>query len=77
MMTRFDLAQVHDRDARPKIAFPAPAPEMLNDPKFLAIWRAIKHWDINVPGAYTGYCGALGNHARAIFDALDNVSEPK
>jgi hypothetical protein len=43
---------------------------MLDDPKFGAIWQTIKSWDINVPGAYNGYCGATGNHVRAILDAL-------
>lgn len=50
--------------------WPDPTPEMLNSPKFEAIWQCIKRWDINVPNAYTGYCGATGNHVRAILDAL-------
>lgn len=48
-----------------------PTPEMLDDPQFNAIWNVIKSWDINVPGAYSGYCGATGNHVRAIMDALE------
>lgn len=52
------------------IPWPDPTSEMLNDPQFNAIWNAIKSWDVNVPGAYHGYCGATGNHARAILDAL-------
>lgn len=52
------------------IPWPDPTPEMLDDPKFNLIWEVIRSWDINVPGAYSGYCGATGNHARAIFDAL-------
>jgi hypothetical protein len=47
-----------------------PTPEMLESPEFNAIWERIKHWDINVPGAYAGYMGATGNHVRAILDAL-------
>lgn len=47
-----------------------PTPEMLEDPIFEAIWQTIKKWDINVPSQYSGYCGATGNHARAIFDAI-------
>lgn len=47
-----------------------PTPEMLDDPRFNAIWNVIKSWDINVPDAYRGYMGATGNHARAIFDGL-------
>ena len=50
--------------------WPSPTPEMLADPTFEAIWQVIKSWDINVPAAYSGYCGATGNHVRAILDAL-------
>lgn len=50
--------------------WPDPTPAMLENPTFNAIWNVIKTWDINVPSAYEGYCGATGNHARAIFDAL-------
>lgn len=51
--------------------WPGPTAEMLNgDPLFDAIWGAIKTWDINVPHAYSGYMGATGNHARAIYDAV-------
>jgi hypothetical protein len=51
--------------------WPDPTPEMLNgDPLFDAIWNSIKTWDINVPHAYSGYCGATGNHVRAIYDAI-------
>lgn len=49
-----------------------PTPEMLASPEFEAVWQCIKLWDINVPGAYNGYCGATGNHVRAILDALRN-----
>jgi len=47
-----------------------PTPEMLQDPLFNKIWETIKTWDINVPAIYAGYCGATGNHARAIYDAI-------
>lgn len=50
--------------------WPDPTPEMLKDPLFNAIWEVIKTWDVNVPQIYGGYCGATGNHARAIFDAV-------
>ena len=50
--------------------WPDPTQEMLDDPQFMAIWHCIKTWDINVPGVYSGYCGATGNHVRAILDAL-------
>lgn len=47
-----------------------PTPQILNDPLFDAVWERIKGWDINVPGIYTGYTGATGNHVRAILDAV-------
>lgn len=62
-----------DPSAKPfpdPVAWPAPTPEMLDDPAFNAIWNAIKSWDVNVPHVYGGYCGAEGNHVRAILDAL-------
>jgi hypothetical protein len=52
-----------------------PTREMLDDPLFNAIWDTIKRWDINVPEAYSGYMGATGNHARAIFDAITESKE--
>lgn len=52
------------------MAWPDPTPEMLDDPRFEAVWQCIKSWDIAVPDAYQGYCGASGNHVRAILDAL-------
>ena len=53
--------------------WPDPTPEMVKSPEFNAIWECIKKWDINVPNAYCGYCGATGNHVRAILDALKQV----
>jgi hypothetical protein len=50
--------------------WPDPTPEMLETPEFNAVWNCIKSWAINVPEAYRGYCGATGNHVRAILDAL-------
>lgn len=50
--------------------WPDPTPEMLDSPEFEAVWNCIKKWDIAVPGAYSGYSGATGNHVRAILDAL-------
>lgn len=49
-----------------------PTPEMLEDPRFEAIWQAIKSWDVNAPW-YEGYCGATGTHVRVILDALDHL----
>jgi len=62
--------EMHPSPTPTEIAWLDPTPEMLDDPKFGAIWQTIKSWDINVPGAYNGYCGATGNHVRAILDAL-------
>jgi hypothetical protein len=55
------------------IDWPDPTPANLDDPRFEAIWKTIRTWDINVPRAYAGYCGATGNHVRAILDALDKI----
>jgi hypothetical protein len=57
-------------DLREQAPWPDPTLEMLDDPKFEAVWQRIKSWDINVPDVYAGYCGATGNHVRAILDAL-------
>jgi hypothetical protein len=54
-----------------KKAWPDPSDSMLADERFERIWQVIKSWDIAVPDAYTGHCGATGNHVRAILDALD------
>jgi len=56
--------------------WPDPTTEMLQTPEFEAVWQCIKSWDINVPGAYVGYCGATGIHVRAISDALASLKEP-
>lgn len=52
------------------INWPDPTEEMCERPEFEAIWQAIKSWDVNVPESYKGYCGANGNHVRAILDVL-------
>lgn len=57
----------------PQRPWPDPTPEMLASPEFDAVWNCIRHWDINVPDAYSGYCAATGNHVRAILDALAMV----
>ena len=64
---------IHDGEPENPIAWLDPTPEMLETPEFEAIWQCIKRWDINVPQAYAGYCGANGNHVRAILDALRTV----
>lgn len=53
-----------------KIEWPDPTPDELKSPVFEAIWQVIKTWDINVPGAYAGYMGAIGNHAAAILHGI-------
>jgi hypothetical protein len=60
-----------------QVNWPDPTPEMLDDPVFNAIWQTIKRWDIHVPVVYSGYCGATGNHVRAIFDAIKALEETK
>lgn len=61
---------VCDGELRNPIPWPGPTPEMLESPEFEAVWQCLRRWDINVPDAYAGYCGATGNHVRAILDAL-------
>ncbi len=53
------------------IDWPDPSPEMVESSEFNAIWEVIKKWDIAVPEAYDGYCGAMGNHVRAILDGMN------
>lgn len=55
------------------MTLPDPTPEMLERPDFNAVWNTIKTWDISVPSAYVGYCGATGSHVRAILDALAGI----
>jgi hypothetical protein len=57
-----------------KREWPDPTAEMLETPEFNAVWQVIKAWDINVPEAYEGYCGATGNHVRAVLDALNSFT---
>ena len=55
--------------------WPDPTREQVKSPLFEAIWQTIKRWDINVPSAYAGYCGATGNHVRTILDAIEPYGE--
>ncbi len=57
-------------DVDPSIPWDDPEDRDLMNDDFLAIWEAIKTWDINVPEAYKGYCGATGNHCIHIMQAL-------
>lgn len=52
------------------MSYREPTQAELQSSEFEAIWQTIKTWDINVPSAYKGYCGATGNHVAAILDAL-------
>lgn len=52
------------------MAYRDPTKEEIKSKEFEAIWQVIKRWDINVPSAYNGYCGATGNHVAAILDGL-------
>lgn len=52
------------------LVMPNPTPEDLQDPMFNAIWNVCKSWDVNVPEAYTGYCGFNGSHVKLILDAV-------
>jgi hypothetical protein len=57
------------------VKYSEPTNEMFENPVWNAIWETIKTWDVGAPNAYRGYMGATGNHATAIFlaiqDALD------
>ena len=58
-------------------SWPDPTPDMLGgNPLFDAIWSVIRTWSINVPHVYGGYCGATGNHVRAIYDAISALPPP-
>lgn len=98
MMSAIEIANLHGCPYRgPKIQdvprgsyqehvrtvpWPDPTPEMLEDPRFKAVWEVIKDWDVEAPRAYWGRCGATGNHVRSILDAIGaasgdpEVSEP-
>jgi hypothetical protein len=52
---------------------PEPSSLMLQSSAFAAIWDCIKTWDINVPSAYAGYCGATGSHVALILQALHDA----
>ncbi len=61
-------------EPKAKASWPDPTPEMLETPEFIAVWDAIKTWDISVPEVNGGsYFVARGKHVRAILDALGEV----
>lgn len=48
------------------------------DRLFEAVWQVIKTWDVGVPAAYSGHCGATGNHAAVIAKAVrDKIIIPR
>ena len=74
MLNRTEARRTGEGGDVPLPNWPDPTPEMLKSPEFEAVWQCIKRWDINVPDVYGGYCGATGNHVRAILDALAGVN---
>ena len=61
-----DGLRIYEKRSKPLPGYPADK----GTPAFDAIWECIKTWDINVPEAYGGYCGATGSHVQAILNAL-------
>lgn len=57
-------------DAPPLKDMSNPTAEDLEDPLFNALYDATKHWDVNVPGSYVGYCGLNGSHVKVMLDAI-------
>ena len=53
--------------------YPDPLPEMLGSPRFEAIWRAIKEWDISRYREDRSYAGASGNDVMHILLELDKT----
>jgi hypothetical protein len=70
------MPAVKMEDDTPQVPWPEPTSEQMAEPIYDAIWRCIKTWDIAVPGAYSGYSGATGNHVRAIMDAIHRMLAP-
>lgn len=64
---------IHEPE-EPRIEMPSPSEGRLASPEFEAVWQCIKEWDINVPRAYVGYCGANGSHVELILQALDEIN---
>ena len=60
-----------------KVQWPSPTPHQMNDPRFTAIWNAIKSWNISVPEAYPGHTEATHNHVVRIMRNLDLIYRGK
>jgi len=54
---------------------PNPTAQDQGDVMFLAIWEVIKHWDVNVPAYYHGYCGANGSHVMLILERIRELQK--
>ena len=65
--------ELQSQEIMNRIPWPDPTPKDLRTPEFNAVWDCIKKWDIAVPNAYCGYCGATGNHVMAILNALKGL----
>jgi len=65
-----ECMEATNNELDPNFLWPDPKPEDLKTEDFNSIWNCIKTWDINVPKAYSGYCGATGNHVMAILFAI-------
>lgn len=77
--TRDEAVRAANGDNRPFPNYevmPDPTDEMLASPQFEAIWNVIKSWDVNVPEAYSGYCGVNGSHVAMILKALASAPAP-
>lgn len=71
--SKLDSPLINEEEPKNPAPWPDPTSGMLNSPEFNAVWSVIKRWDVNVPEVYAGYCGATGNHVRAILDGLEQV----
>ena len=70
-----EIAALREAPA-PAEALRAKATDIEDDPRFEAVWQAIKTWDIGVPAQYGGYCRATGTHVRTILAALKGSPAP-
>jgi hypothetical protein len=73
---RLIAANGDDRPFPNYAVMPDPTDEMLASPQFDAVWSVIKSWDVAVPEAYSGYCGANGSHVAMILRAIAAAPSP-
>jgi hypothetical protein len=75
---KFSYAGAVTKTTWEKVEMPNPNRQEIESPLFNAIYETIKTWDINVPGAYGGYCAATGSHVKAIMDGMiSNLEQQK